>query len=56
MFFRQRKADWVTDLLWDWNERVESMITIRLQASGDGERVDPSMAMNRSLTSLSSAL
>ena len=28
MFFKWKKADLVTDLMWEWKERVESKLTI----------------------------
>jgi len=56
MFFRWKKADLVTDLMWDWIERVESRSTPRLRTSGDGERVELSMVRRKSPTFLSRVL
>ncbi len=56
MFLRWKKGELVTDLMWVRNERVESMITLRLRTSGDGEMVEPSMVRSRSSAFLSSAL
>ena len=43
MFLRWKKADLVTDLTWEWKERVDSRMTPRLKEMGrwgDGAAVN----------------
>ena len=56
MFLRWKKADLVTDLMWECKERVESRMTPKLRASGDGEMEQPSTSRMKSPTFRSSAL
>ncbi len=56
-FFRMKESGFGDDnLMWVWDERVESMIMPRLWTSGEGEMEEPSKVRSRSPVFLSSAL
>lgn len=49
IFLRCLKIDFVMDIMCDWNERVESRMTPRLQTSGDGQTEQLSTSRRTSL-------